>query len=102
MRSRDGEPPGVAVVGDREIEHVGGDIPDVDDLYPFVGDSFDGRFFERWGREAHVASDHEFAGFQIVAKSCGDLVCSQFVYFLGIESSDIVGFEYLIFHMSNF
>ena len=80
-------------MADREIDHLGPDHPEVENVGAAVGRAFDHRARHRRRRQAHVASDCDLARLELLDVGTADRVRALLVELLPVEPADVVGLE---------
>ena len=81
-----------------EIDFLGADEADVDDVDAGVHQAFGQRLLERLTGQAHIAAHHDAAGFEEFAISAANAACDIFVEFITQPAPDVIGLEAGEFH----
>ncbi len=93
MRGRHGHAAVEPELADREIEHLGADHADVDDIGAAVGRALDQRCGHRRRREPHVAADGDPARLELLDVRAPDRVGALLVELGRIEPAHVVRLE---------
>ena len=96
MGGGDHGPARLLEVPDGEVERVGRDHPEVQNVGPGFSNAFDKRFFERLATETHVSRDHDPRPRQPeLADECAtDVAGDVFIQGVWVDAPDVVGFKY--------
>ena len=84
----------VAVLADREVEHLGADLAEVDDVRAGVGRAPDRGRRDLGRREAHVAPDRHHLRLERGDVSAGECVCTLGVELVWHDSAHVVCLEH--------
>ena len=93
VRRGDADPAVERELADREVEHLGPDEPEVEDVGAAVGCALDCRGSHRRRREAHVAPDRDRARLEVLHIRPPDAIRAVLVQLTRIEPADVVGLE---------
>ena len=88
------EPALVAVLADREVEHLGADLAEIDDVGAGVGRAPDRGCRDLGRREAHVSPDRHDLGLERGDIPAGDCVCTVRVELVWHDSAHVVRLEH--------
>ena len=80
-------------MADREVEHLGADEPDVDDLGPGRRRALDRRLRHRRRRDAHVAPDGDLLRLELLDVGAPDRARAVLVDLVRIDPADVVRLE---------
>ena len=95
VRGGDHDPALEIEVADGEVDHLGPDHPDVDDVGARLGRAAHGRLGHRRRREPHVAPNCDRLGLELVDVGAADRVGAGLVELVGIDPADVVCLENL-------
>ena len=80
-------------LADREVDHLGADEPEVEDVGAAVRRALDQRCRHRGRREAHVPSDRDPPRLELLDVAPPDPVCAVLVQLGRVDSADVVRLE---------
>src|ERR671936_311824 len=95
VRGGDLDPAVEAEVADGEVEHLGADEPELEDVYAGLRGAADGRRGHGRRGDAHVPADGDLPRLELLRVGAADRVRALLVELVGIDPADVVGLEHL-------